>query len=203
MAVYKAVCVSVLLYGCEGRTSYRRHIKALEAFHIRSLQAVLGIRWWQKVPHTEMFSKAAITPVEHLLVQRQLRWLGHVIRMSSNRLPRRMLYGELSDGQRTANRPKKRFMDHVKAILLRCSIDLSNLEVAAADRDEWRAICEEGLDKLKNNWISASEKRHASRRAASVKPKTGPQCPHCSRVCASAFGLRSHLRSHLPKRADT
>ena len=203
VAVYKAVCVSVLLYGCEGWTPYRRHIKALEAFHIRSLQIVLGIRWWQKVPHTEMFSKAAITPVEHLQVQRQLRWLGHVIRMPSNRLPRRLLYGELSAGQRPANRPKKWFMDHVKSILLRCSIDLSDLEAAAADRDEWRAICEEGLDKLNNNWISASEKRRTSRRAASMKPKTGPQCPHCSTICASAFGLRSHLRTHLPKRADT
>ena len=148
-------------------------------------------------------SKAAITPVEHLLVQRQLRWLGHIIHMPSNRLPRRLLFGELSDGQRPANRPKKRFMDHDKAILLRCSIDLSHLEAAAADRDELRAMCEEGLDRLNNNWISASEKRRASRRAASVNPKTGPQCPHCSRVCASACGLRRHLRSHLPKRADT
>jgi len=96
-----------------------------------------------------MFSEAAITP----LVQRQLRWLGHVIRrpMPSNRLPRRLLCGELSAGQWPANRPKKRFMDHVKAILLRCSINLSDLEAAAADRDEWRAICEEGLDRLNNN----------------------------------------------------
>ena len=80
-----------------------------------------------------MFSKAAITPVEHLLVQQQLRWLGHVIRMPSNRLPRRLLYGELSAGQRPANRPKKWFMDHVKAIQLRCSIDLSDLEAAATE----------------------------------------------------------------------
>ena len=123
--------------------------------------------------------------------------------MPSNRLPRRLLYGKLSAGQRPANRSKKRFMDHVKSILLRCSIDLSNLEAAAADRDEWRAICKEELDKLNNYWISASEKRHASRRAASMKPKTGLQCPHCSRICASAFGLRSHLRTDLPKHADT
>ena len=38
VAVYRAVCVSVMLYGCETWTLYRRHIKAFETFHIRSLQ---------------------------------------------------------------------------------------------------------------------------------------------------------------------
>ena len=70
--------------------------------HIRCLQTVLGVRWW---PHVELFSKANITPVEHLLVQRQLRLLGHVIRLPDNRLPRRLLYGELSQGQRAVGRP--------------------------------------------------------------------------------------------------
>jgi len=28
---------------------------------------------------------------------------------------------------------------------------------------------------------------------------TGPRCPQCSRVCASEFGLRSHLRSHISR----
>jgi len=37
MAVYKAICVSTLLYACEGWTPYRRYIRALEAFHIRCL----------------------------------------------------------------------------------------------------------------------------------------------------------------------
>ena len=63
VAVCKAVCVSVLLYGCEARTPYRRHTKALEAFHIRYLQTILGVCWWQKVPHVELFSKANINPV--------------------------------------------------------------------------------------------------------------------------------------------
>jgi len=51
---------------------------------------------------------ANIESVEYLLLQRQLRWLGHVIRLSSNRLPRRLLYGELLLGQRFVDRPKLR-----------------------------------------------------------------------------------------------
>ena len=102
MAVYRTVCVSVImLYGCEAWTLYRRNIKTFEAFHIRSLKSILGIRWWQKIAYTELLEESGITPAEHLLPQRQLRWLGHVIRMPDNRLPRRLLYGEFTVGQRS------------------------------------------------------------------------------------------------------
>jgi len=44
--------------------------------------------------------------------------------------------------------------------------------------------------------IGTSEERRAARHTASTKPKTGPRCPQCSRVCASDFGLRTHTRAH-------
>jgi len=197
LAVYRAVCVSVMLYGCETWTVYRRHIKAFEALHIRSLQSILGIRWWQKIPHTELFEKAGITATEHLLLQKQLRWLGHVIRMPDNRLPRRLLYGELTVVQRAVGRPKKRFIDHIKANLFKCNIKPSDLEALASDRDIWRTVYDTGLRSFLNGWITASEERRAARHTASIKPKTGQRCPQCSRVCASDFGLRSHMRSHV------
>jgi len=45
--------VSVLLFGCETWTLYYRHFKALEAYHAKSLQKILGLHWWHKVPHAE------------------------------------------------------------------------------------------------------------------------------------------------------
>jgi len=44
VAVYKAICLSILLYGCESWIPYRRHIKALEAYYIRCLQSIHGNR---------------------------------------------------------------------------------------------------------------------------------------------------------------
>ena len=148
------------------------------------------------IPHTELFEKAGITPAEHLLLQRQLRWLGHVIRMPDNRLPRRLLYGELTVGQRSVGRPKKRFIDHIKANLLKCNIKPSDLEALASDRDIWRTVCDTGLRSFVNGWITSSEERRTARHTASTKLKTGPRCPKCSRIYASDFGLRCHLRSH-------
>ena len=65
--------------------------------------------------------------MEHLVMQRQLRWVGHVIRMLSNRLPRRILYSELQQGQRAGGQ-KKRFSDQLKAALRKCSIFPAQLE---------------------------------------------------------------------------
>ena len=70
VAVYKATCISILLYGCETWTPYRRHIKALEAFHMRCLKSILGIRWWHKVTHVETRHRAAdIDTAEYMLLQ--------------------------------------------------------------------------------------------------------------------------------------
>ena len=43
IAVYKAVVLSSLLYGCESWICYRRHLKRLNQSHLRCLRKILGI----------------------------------------------------------------------------------------------------------------------------------------------------------------
>ena len=99
--------------------------------------------------------------MEHLVMQRQLRWIGHVIRMQSNRLPRRILYSELQHGQRAPGGQKKRFSDHVKAILKKCLIPPDQLETLAFDREAWKGVCEEGLTAFDINYDQEAEARRA------------------------------------------
>jgi len=116
MAVYNALCVSKLLYGCEDWVLYRRYIKTLE--HIPCLQRMLRLHWWDKVPHVEIRHRAPCLSMEAVIAERQLRWTGYANQMPENQLPRRVLYGEL-------RRPKicwrtvlyKRFKDCLKATL--------------------------------------------------------------------------------------
>jgi len=77
---------------------------------------------------------ADIDTAEHMLLQRQLRWIGHVIRMPFNRLPRRLLYGELLNGQRMPGGPKLHYKDHIRRILKKSNIPISDLEKLATDR---------------------------------------------------------------------
>ena len=49
---------------------------------------ILGLKWWYRVPHVEIRRRAGIDPIETIMAQRQLRWVGHIIRMPGSRLPR-------------------------------------------------------------------------------------------------------------------
>ena len=162
---------------------------------------MFNIHWWHHVTNVELRRKAAISSLEYILYQRQLRWVGQVVRMPTNRLPRQLLYGELRQGQRTVGRPKKRFADHLKCILKWCGIPVASFENLAADRDVWKSTCRTGLDAWEAASTQAAEERRQRRHAAAAAPPAshGPQCQLCGRICASEFGLRSHLRVHSKK----
>ena len=145
IAVYNAVVISTILYSCKTWVPYRRHIRLLESFHIRCLQLILGLRWWHKVTHSEIRSRAGFPRIESMLLHRQLHWLGHVIRMPHSRLPDCVLYGQLRLGHRSVGGQMKRFKDHNKSILKRCNIPFSMLETLVSNRATWRSTCAFGM----------------------------------------------------------
>ena len=196
--VYKAVVLTSLLYGCESWTLYRKHTKQLERFHTRSLRAIMGIKWQDRVTNLEVLDRGGLLSIEAMILKAQLRWTGHVIRMEPHRLPRQLLYGELRQGQRPRGRPRKRFKDCVKDNLKHSYMPAKDLEVCAQDRAVWRSLTrkaqEEFEDNRRNHITIAREKRKAS--ASSLPISATFQCPYCPRVCASRIGLSSHTRAH-------
>ena len=145
IAVYNAVVISTILYGCETWVPYRRHIRLQESFHIRRLQLIHGLRWWHKVTHSEIRSRTGTPTIESMLLHRQFRWLGHIIRMPHSRLPHCVLYGQLKLGRRSVGGQKKRFKDHIKSILKNCNIPFSRLEALVSNRATWRSTCTFGM----------------------------------------------------------
>ena len=65
--------------------------------------------------------------------------------MPSNRLPDRILCGELVNGQWLPTVPKLRYMDHIRRILNKCNISTADLEQLSTDRDTWKSACASGL----------------------------------------------------------
>ena len=198
LKIYRAVVLPSLLYGCETWTLYRRHIKQLEQFRNRSLRMIMGIRWQDRVTNQEVLDRAGSTSIESMLLKSQMRWTGHVIRMEENRIPRQVMYGELKDGARKQGRPKLRYKDTLKSNLKWSGIQPRQLEACASDRSGWRSLTYKATaafdEDRRQRLAAARDKRH---RAASTSiQNTDFLCSTCGRLCASSFGLRSHMRRH-------
>ncbi|CAJ1074232.1 LOW QUALITY PROTEIN: uncharacterized protein LOC115531641 [Xyrichtys novacula] len=146
-AIYRAVCVSTLLYGAEAWTAYI-------LMHIRCLQRILSITWQDRVPHSDILQRTDSTSIEATLVQQQLRWAGHVIRMPGCRLPHQVLYGQLLSANRKPGGPKLRYKDQLKSNLKRCNINPNHLESAAANRPLWRSLCHDGSHTLRRSTLN-------------------------------------------------
>ena len=117
LKVYRSVVLPTLLYACETWTVYQRHAKRLNHLHTSCLRKLLKIKLQDKLPDTEILKRAEMQSVHTLLKLAQLRWTGHVTRMPEERLPKKILYGQLQVGKRSHGGQKKRYKDTLKASL--------------------------------------------------------------------------------------
>ena len=122
LKVYRAVVLTSLLYGCETWTLYRRHLKQLERFRMRSLRSIVNFEWQDRVSKLQALDMAEATSIEAMILKSRLRWVRHVIYMEDNRLPKQLMFGELASGKRKQGRPLKRFKDCVKASISHAEI---------------------------------------------------------------------------------
>ena len=199
--VYKAVVLPSLLYGSESWTLYRGQIRILERFHIKSLQLLLGISWKDKIPHSEILKRTDCTSIEYLLNRAQLRWVGHVVRMPRSRIPKQLLYGELTEGKRSAGGQLLRFKDTLKRSMKACYAEPSKLEELAGNRPLWRSEVKSGLQRFEEDrHLKLQERREKRHRASNpvLHAATTLFCTICDRPFSHRLGLHSHMRNIHP-----
>lgn len=162
--VYKAVVLTTLLYSCESWTVYQRHARELNNFHTTSLRKLLGIKWQDKISDIGVLTRANLLSIHTILMQTQLRWAGHVVRMPDHRLLKKLLFGELQHGKRSLGGQKKRFIDTLKVSLKAFGISHNSWEQAAMNRPKWRASVRIGAKSHEANRTAAAEQRRQDRK---------------------------------------
>ena len=160
---------------------------------MRCLHRILGITWQEKVINTIVLDRAKVPSMYSLLKQRHLRWLGHVVRMEDDRIPKDLLHGELSQETRPTGRPKLRYKDVCKRDLKALDIDVNTLEATASERPAWRQAVKEGLSRCEANPAQQSEAKRQKRKTSTQAPTTFV-CSRCRTDCHSRIGLTSHIR---------
>ena len=113
--VYQACVLSVLLYRSECWMPLCRHLKRLNVFHHRCIHTVLAItsrkQWEQHITsHMTRDLWGDAETVAAKVVKCRLEWLGHVAWMPEHRIPKKALFGCLSQA-RPPGRPQRKWRD--------------------------------------------------------------------------------------------
>ena len=139
--------------------------------------------------------------VHTLLKLAQLRWTSHVTRMTDERLPKKVLYGELQEGKCSQGGQKKRYKDTLKASLKDFNIPTESWEQAAQDRTKWRCFINKGSSQFEAKTICEAERKRKERKARAKEPSSDSAqseftCSICNRQFRAKIGLYSHQRTH-------
>ena len=141
------------------------------------------------VTNDEVCKRAGTPEMYIILKRRQLCWTGHVSRMDNDRIPKRILYGEVTEGKRSHDRPRLRFKDCIKADVVKCGLE----EEDAKDRSKWRSDVRKGTEKLKKDTMEEHGEKRLRRKSPDVAAPTGFTCHPCARPCKGNAGLQAYL----------
>ena len=92
-----------------------------------------------KVINKEILERTGLPSMEDLLIRKNLRWTGHLMRMSPDRLTKQILYFQLYYGPRKRGRPRLLFKDTIKRNLKLRDINIVSWILLSQQRYKWRA----------------------------------------------------------------
>ena len=159
LKVNKAVVLPSLLYACETSTVYEGHAITLNHFHLNCFRKLLKVTWKDKIPDTEVLSRAELPRIYILQRRAQVRWAGHLVRMPDSRLAKKLFYGELAEGKRSQGCQKKRFKDTLKVSLKSFGINPDTWEIQAQDRLAWRGHFSRGAPSFEQHRIVEAQRK--------------------------------------------
>ncbi|CAH8503536.1 unnamed protein product [Schistosoma rodhaini] len=100
--IYNASVRAVLLYACETWPLRVEDVRRLSVFDHRCLRRIADIQWQHHVSNVKVrhrvFGRRDNDSIGVTILKHRLRLLGHVLRMSSQRLPRRALFADSGTG---------------------------------------------------------------------------------------------------------
>jgi len=132
---------------CWRGTSY--DMKKVEAFHIGRLGKLCRLFWPEKISNAHLHKKIKCNSVVREIKGRRFKWLGHVLRMDQDRIPK-IARRWTPPGKRKQGRPKNTWR---RTVMNRT---WGEAQHAAQDGSRWRqigeAVCpirdEEDYDKI-------------------------------------------------------
>ena len=96
--------MTVVKYGSEAWALREADDNLLDVFQRNCLRIVLGTRLTDRISNSRLYEKCGSIPLSRAMMKVRLRWLGHVLRMKDDRLPKIVIFGQLSGATWKAGR---------------------------------------------------------------------------------------------------
>ncbi|KAL0153085.1 hypothetical protein M9458_051610, partial [Cirrhinus mrigala] len=140
--LYRSMILPILLYGSEAWVILKQDLNKLEVFQMRCLRQILQVSLRDRISNDEIRHRCHNQPsIDEQIQRRQLRWFGHVGRMSDHRLPHRLLWRQCPDHWRIRrDAPKKIWVKQIEHDLKPRRLNLEQAKTVATDRQAWKKI---------------------------------------------------------------
>ena len=132
-----------------------------------------------------------MSSIEAILTASQFRCIGHT-RMSSNRLPKAVFYGELSSRKCLHDGQHLRIKDVLKRHLKATHIPVNTWESTAQDRQQWRRVIHQGEIHIEENITQNYQHEHDHWHSLLGASIPTVFCDDCGRGFVAQIGLNSH-----------
>ena len=128
----------VVKYGSEAWAPRKADENLLDVFQRNCLRIVLGTRLTDRISKSRFYEKCGSIPLSRAIMKERLRWLGLVLRMKDDRLPKIVLFGQPSGATRKAGRPRLGWEDIINKDSKEMGTSWEGVKKVALNRLGWR-----------------------------------------------------------------
>ena len=142
MELFNTTCVTILLYGCESWVISQAMENEINAFATSCYRIMLGVRRIDHVPNTSIYATTNTEPLIHCVKHRQLRFLGHILRLPDEEPAKQYALYIPTHGKRRPGRPRTSYLTYIQQILgdNEGNMQVKQIAALAEDRRAWRNL---------------------------------------------------------------
>ena len=88
LLLFNSNVISVLLYGCQSWRVSKDDMNKLDVFQTKCLRRTCNIFWPNNISNEDLYRRTNSLPISTQIQKHRLRWLGHVLRMPQDSIPK-------------------------------------------------------------------------------------------------------------------
>jgi hypothetical protein len=107
---------------------------------MRVLLRVLTRKQRDEIRNDRLYKLTGMEPLEDTIRKYRLGWAGHVRRMDDTRLPKKILFGTVAGGKKSAGKSKKNWVDCLEEECARANIPYGSWTQKAKNLTTWQKL---------------------------------------------------------------